>query len=236
MLNDRFQGSPLAELRGTSNETTSPIYSRDRDTPDHSRKMTETSTSSTSIEYNPIDDLLSLPDGGSHVANIPNEPNAPMNMSNNAANDSENPFGVSGAGLQLINNLVGSMSNNSPHKLPPNEAYKKFNEDFPPIPPDSSNKDVASISLQGTNTSSHEYTFGSSTDSTDDNRIDPEISTNSNGTRKRPYRKLEKQLMQKAKDLYDDDLKRSKNELIQLLIEEVEYWRRSNSVSRSPFN
>lgn len=157
-------------------------------------------------------------------------------MSNITANDSENPFGVSGAGLQLINNLVGSMSNNSPHKLPPNEAYKKFNEDFPPIPPDSSNKDVASISLQGTNTSSHEYTFGSSTDSTDDNRIDPEISTNSNGTRKRPYRKLEKQLMQKAKDLYDDDLKRSKNELIQLLIEEVEYWRRSNSVSRSPFN
>ena len=84
-INDiRFQGSPLAELRGTSNETTSPIYSRDRDnTPDHSRKITETSTSSTPIEYNPIDDLLSLPEGGSHVANIPNEPDSPMVLSNN---------------------------------------------------------------------------------------------------------------------------------------------------------
>ena len=156
-------------------------------------------------------------------------------MSNITANDSENPFGVSWAGLKLINNLVGSLSNNSPHKLPPNEAYKKFNDNPPPTLPDSSNKDVASISLQDTNTSFHDYTFESSIDSTDNNRIDPEISTNSKGTRNRPYRKMEKQLMQKAKDLYDDDLKRSKNELIAELIAEVEYWRRLNSVSRSPF-
>ena len=79
----RFQGSPLAEMSGTSNEIVTPICSRDPDTSDHSRKMTEKPTSSTPNEYNPIDDLLFLPEGGSHVANIPNEPDSPMVLSNN---------------------------------------------------------------------------------------------------------------------------------------------------------
>ena len=65
-----FQGSPLAEIRSTSNEIGTPIYSR------------ETSTSPTPNEFNPIDDLL-LPAGDSHIANIPREAGAPTNFQDN---------------------------------------------------------------------------------------------------------------------------------------------------------
>lgn len=76
-------GSPLAGMSGTSNEVVTPIYSRDPDTSDQSRQMTETPTSSILNEYNPIDDLLSLPAGGSHIANIPREAGAPTNFQDN---------------------------------------------------------------------------------------------------------------------------------------------------------
>ena len=76
-------GSPLAEMSGTSNEMVTPIYSRDPDTSDrHRRKMTETPISPTPNEYNPIDNLL-LPAGDSHIANIPREAGAPTNFQDN---------------------------------------------------------------------------------------------------------------------------------------------------------
>ena len=61
---------------------TEPIYSQDTDTSNQSRKMTETPTSPTPNEYNPIDDLL-LPAGDSHIANIPREAGAPTNFQDN---------------------------------------------------------------------------------------------------------------------------------------------------------
>ena len=64
-------------------EMVTPIYSRDPDTSDRRRQMTETPTSYISNEYNPIDELLSLPAGGSHTANIPREAGAPTNFQDN---------------------------------------------------------------------------------------------------------------------------------------------------------
>ena len=173
-------------------------------------------------------------------------------MSNITANDSENPFGVSWTGLKLINNLVGSLSNNPPHKLPPNEAYKKFNDNPPPTLPESSNKDVASISLQDTDSSSHDYTFGSSIDASRENPEDksanpsntdtfnnrsdrpdpPNASDNncydsdrSNSQRKRPYEAAMKKLYEEAKSLYMSERKLSRIQTLEMMLSEVKFYR-----------